>query len=540
MEKYGTPVFGSIVDPYPVVQTGYGAVRGENRQGVAVFRGIPYGGNVSGKNRFLPPTPVEPWEGVRDCTKNGPIAVQFGTSISGSADFGVYFSGGHPEKFKCQEEVQDENCLVLNVLTPGLDNQKRPVVVYIHGGGFATGSGTLVLGADQWVREENLVVVGVNHRLNVFGYLNLSAYDNKYQSSGMAGILDLVLALQWVRDNIAAFGGDPQKVTIMGESGGGGKVNHLLAIPEAKGLFCAAIVESGSGVAATISQKDAQALTKALLKELDIPESQWEKLLDISAQTLLQAAAKFSMEIGPSPDGKHLEYNKSGIYLEVDPSLPLLVGASADEIAAFADPEDLNWEDVRSRLVEVDKKSNFLKVRGEDDQGRKNWSNKMFNIKTDLGATPKITKDNVDHAIQIFREKDPFADPYHIFMRIRSQCSFLGAGGYRQAVAKAQKGLGDVYHYYITFQAPHPRCPDHVFAWHTADLPLQMRIVTYSECEGISRAMGHAWAAFIRTGSPSTEELLWPRFTMETQQVMVFGERPQLETDPTREYRQFV
>ena len=174
--------------------TRLGQVRGEGREGVAVFRGIPYGADCGGARRFLPPLPAQPWQGVRDCTRNGPYAVQFGVSISGSEGFGPYFSGGHPERFGVAEERQGEDCLVLNVVTPGLTG-KRPVVVYLHGGGFASGSGTLVLGADAWAREEDLVVVGVNHRLNVFGYLYLGGLDDRYAESGMAGMLDLVLAL---------------------------------------------------------------------------------------------------------------------------------------------------------------------------------------------------------------------------------------------------------------------------------------------------------------------------------------------------------
>ena len=412
--------------------------------------------------------------------------------------------------------------------------------MYIHGGGFATGSGTLVLGADEWVREQDLVVVGVNHRLNVFGYLNLSAYDPKYQSSGMAGILDLLLALEWVRDNIGAFGGDPNLVTIMGESGGGGKVNHLLALPAAKGLFRAAIVESGSGAPATTSQENGQKLARALLEELEIPEGKWEKLLEIPAQELLNATAKFGMGFSPSADGTYLSYNAQGEYWEVDPQLPLLVGASADEQAAFADPETLTWEEVRSRLVGETVETVPEELPETDETGRKNWSAKLPGKKGGLGATPGITEGNVDEAIRVFREKDPDADPYHIFVRIQSQCGFLGAGAYQQAMSKAKKGAGPVYDYYITFQAPHPRHPESAFAWHTADLPLQMRVVAHAGCEEISKVMAHAWAAFIRTGSPNTEALPWPPFTAERRQVMVFGATPQVKIDPTTDYRKFL
>ena len=229
-----------------IVETTYGKIRGREREGVQIFAGIPYGEDCGGRNRFLPAAPVKGWHGVKDCTKNGFYAMQPATGVCASPMYGDYFSGGHPERFGVLDEVQSEDCLCLNVMTPGADDRRRPVLVYFHGGGLAVGNGSIVLGADRFVKEQDIVVVGVNHRLNVFGYLYLGELDEQYKSSGLAGILDLALALRWVRDNIVAFGGDPEKVTIMGESGGGVKVNCLLNMPETKGLFRYAIIESGA------------------------------------------------------------------------------------------------------------------------------------------------------------------------------------------------------------------------------------------------------------------------------------------------------
>lgn len=499
---------------FPIVKTTHGKVAGEWRKDVAVFRGIPYGGRVDRERRWLPAEPAEDWAGVRDCTKNGPIAVQFGSSISGSGDFGVYFSGRQPELFGCENEVQNENCLVLDVLSPGLDDKKRPVLVYIHGGGFANGSGTLVLGADPWCREEDLVVVGVNHRLNVFGYLHLGAFDEKYKESGMTGMLDLVLALEWVRDNIAAFGGDPGKVTIMGESGGGAKVNTLIAMEKAKGLFRAAIVESGSGAPGRTSKEEATENAKALLKALDIPENEYEKLLELPARAILEASAKCGapMGFGPCADEINIPYNPEGRYIEADPALPLLVGSSEEEMGAFIDPKDrYSWEELRKDLLEA--------------PGR--WQ------------TEGLTEENVDAVIAAFRAADKEnIDPQQMKIRIQSMGGMLGAGAYLQALAKAEKAQAPVYSYLIAFDAPHPRYPEHRMAWHTADLPLQMRIVPYIECEQVSKEMAHAWGAFIRTGSPDTAELPWKAFTAEDQDVMVFDRVTRMEKDPTRVYRE--
>ena len=172
-----------VTEKNPVVKTGSGKVMGETRKGVAIFRGIPYGGDCGPGRRFMAPVPAESWEGVRDCTKNGPIAVQLGESVAASAAFREYFGGGHPELQGVLEEEQGENCLVLNVLTPDLTG-KRPVLFYIHGGGFTTNSGSIVTGGDRLVREQDLVLVSVNHRLNAFGFLYLGDLDPKYKDSG--------------------------------------------------------------------------------------------------------------------------------------------------------------------------------------------------------------------------------------------------------------------------------------------------------------------------------------------------------------------
>ncbi len=187
--EYGKPIFGTVTEPYPVVETACGKVRGIGRDGVALFRGIPYGGAVDGERRFLPAGRAEPWDGILDCTANGPTAMQFGTAGGELPD---YFTAGEPEKFGVRDGndrsgetksdlpcVRKENCLVAGVMTPGLERADRPVLVYIHGGGFATGAGILMNGADTFVKEQDIVVVYLHHRLNVFGYLYLGAFDPK-------------------------------------------------------------------------------------------------------------------------------------------------------------------------------------------------------------------------------------------------------------------------------------------------------------------------------------------------------------------------
>lgn len=521
-KNYGQPIFGTVTDIAPVAKTANGIVQGENRNGIAIFRGIPYGGACNGDRRFLPPQPADDWIGVKDCTRNGYYAVQFGTSISASEGFGEYFSAGRPELFGVAEEQQSENCLVLDVLTPGIDGQKRPVLVYIHGGGFGTGSGTLVLGADRLAREEDLVIVGINHRLNVFGYLYLGAFDEKYAQSGMAGMLDLVLALEWVRDNIANFGGDPEQVTIMGESGGGMKVSTLLAMKNAKGLFSKAIVESGSNIIAHVSADEGTQMAKQLLKELGIMQENWKELLSLPAQDILKASDAVggnAMSFMPVADGICLDYRPEPEFIAPKESkkIPLLIGASEDEMGAFlpTNEMEITWENIREKLLE------------DSERG------------PSMGDP--LSEENVDRVIAVFRETDRKNNsPLHLYLKIRSQCSFLGSGAYYQAEAKARQGGAPVYHYMIAYDAPHPQRPEEKYSWHTADLPLQMRVVLHEECEAMSRLMAHSWAAFIRTGNPSTEQLAWPAFTPEEKQVMVFDDESRVETDPMRKVREVI
>ena len=366
----------------------------------------------------------------------------------------------------------------------------------------------------------------------------------------MCGILDLVLALEWVRDNIAAFGGDPNKVTIMGESGGGSKVNTLLAMERAKGLFRAAIVESGSGVPGTLSKEQATENTHLLLKYLGIDEKDWKQLLTLPASVILEASVKCGvggMGFGPCADDINLAYNPTGEYVEADPSLPLLVGASEEETAAFVDPKDsFSWEDLRKELLADyfdELKQPMVAdsvVETKDKEGNKLWSPRIRkNERGGIGRLDGINPENVDDIIAAFRRADQEnIDSQHMLLRIQSMGGFLGQGAFRQAMAKCGKGMAPVYSYLVAFDAPHPRFPEHRYAWHTADLPLQMRIVPYLECEEVSREMAHAWAAFIRTGSPSTPELFWPPFTKEKRETMVLDNITQIKNDPTRVYRE--
>src|SRR6185295_5860982 len=225
---------------YVEAETTFGRVRGVDAAGIKTFKGIPYGASTAGKNRFMPPVDPAKWTGVRDALAYGASAPQREPGAGGAASARAVAAAGLPP--------EGEDCLVLNVWTPAVDNRKRPVMVWCHGGGFVTGSGSSpVTDGANLARRGDVVVVSINHRLNVLGFTSLEeAGGPEFASSGDVGMMDIVAALRWVRDNIAEFGGDPNAVMIFGQSGGGRKVATLLAMPSAKGLFHRATIESGA------------------------------------------------------------------------------------------------------------------------------------------------------------------------------------------------------------------------------------------------------------------------------------------------------
>jgi para-nitrobenzyl esterase len=239
-----TDLAGTEVRLSPIVETASGKLRGAHDRGVFAFKGIPYGASTAGGNRFKPPQPPQPWTGMRDCVAYAGHALQ---------------PPNRPKRRPVLETLlgpadatpESEDCLTLNVWTPGLrDGAKRPVMVWLHGGAFAYGSANrAVTDGGNLARHGDVAVVSVNHRLNIFGFLHLEDIGGPAQMhSGNAGVHDLVAALHWVHDNIETFGGDPGNVTIFGESGGGGKVSVLLAMPAARGLFHRAIIQSGAAI----------------------------------------------------------------------------------------------------------------------------------------------------------------------------------------------------------------------------------------------------------------------------------------------------
>jgi len=309
----------------PVVETTSGKIRGVIQAGTLTFRGVPYGASTAGSNRFMPPRKPEPWAGVRETFQNGPTAPQ----LSGPPNALIL---NHKEP-----AVQGEDCLVINVFTPGVnDGRKRPVMVWLHGGGFASGAGSAhSFDGTYLAHSGDVVVVSVNHRLNIFGYLYLAdAGGEKYADSGNAGLLDVVAVLEWVRENIAQFGGNPGNVTIFGQSGGGLKISTLLAMPPAKGLFHKAIIESGS-LLKGIPREEASKTTERILAKLGLQSSQVDELQKLPVERLLSAIDNRGAAPGTAPfnlvpvvDGRALPrdpFDPSAPDISSD--VPLIVGS---------------------------------------------------------------------------------------------------------------------------------------------------------------------------------------------------------------------
>ncbi|MDZ7684283.1 MAG: carboxylesterase family protein [Gammaproteobacteria bacterium] len=286
--------------PTNIVATDAGRVQGLLDEGVSAFKGIRYGRPPVGELRFKPPQPAEPWDHVFDATDYGASAIQMydrsGETVLARQIATVYTT-------QSEMKSDNEDSLFLNVWTPAPDERKRPVMVWFHGGGWSYGSGSWpVYDGASLARKGDVVVVTVNHRLNVFGYLNLAqAGGDAYAHSGNAGLLDMVLALEWVRENIAEFGVIPATSRIMGESGGGSKVSHLMATPAADGLFHKAIVQSGPGLTG-ISEDDALANADLILEELGIG-ADLERLQWIPADRISDAARRAEEKGGPSAPG---------------------------------------------------------------------------------------------------------------------------------------------------------------------------------------------------------------------------------------------
>lgn len=482
-----TPLLAQASDP--VTKTRQGRVRGFVRNGAKVFLGIHYGADTSGSNRFRPPAPPVSWTGVRDATKPGQRAPQPPPGIA-TGPLADYFTGHRSDEVKATSEQLGEDCLVLNVVTPAIDREKRPVLVYIHGGGFTSGTGLVGTLGDRFAVREDVVLVTVNHRLGALGYMYLGGVSRNFES-GNPGMLDLVAALEWVRDNIAAFGGDPEKVTIFGESGGGIKVSLLLSMPQAQGLFRGAIIQSGL-FPDPIAPKDADARTRAFMTRVGASDVQ--ALQSMPFERFVGAQTPGNV---PVADGRVLAASPWENAPATAAKVPLIIGYCKDELTLFGlgKPEVFNlaWPGVPAHL-----------------EG--------------LGLAPSAAAE----VVAAYRAAFPHDTPSDSYFRISSDASF-GRAMIAVADRKAQQ-RAPVYFYRMELDT---KLSPGLRSMHTAELPLTIGLSPRAEADGLTAQISGAWAAFARSGDPNHPGLpKWPRYRADDRQAMTFDLVSRSGADP--------
>ncbi|MDX1383137.1 MAG: carboxylesterase family protein [Thermoanaerobaculia bacterium] len=490
----------------PIVETTAGRVRGRVGGGVHTLRGIPYGAPTGGANRFQPPRPRQAWTGVLDALDYGPSAPQVGRDPS-----------------------VDEDCLVLNVWTPGLgDGGRRPVMVWLHGGGFSTGSGSSpTYDGTRLCRRGDVVVVTLNHRLNAFGSTYLAEIVGPdFAASGCAGILDIVAALEWVRDNIEAFGGDPGRVMIFGESGGGRKVSTLLAMPAAKGLFHAAVIQSGA-VLRLRSTVDATAEAERLVATLGLRRDQARQLQSVPAELIQRAHAAVLREFEP---GERIVGTTSstpvldGDLLPAHPFDPVATGVSADV------PVIVGWNRTEETLFQA--QTMELGMSEGSLLGR---------IAGRLGD-----EDQAERVVAAYRRAHPDARPWDLFILIATDHP---RGMYPRELAARRQALGRASTWVYRFdwdmggelKTPHALEIPFVFdnVGHTGNR--LFRLPAEGPAQDLAARMSASWIAFARTGDPDTDDLPhWPAYDAERRATMIFDTESRIEDDPEGELRRVM
>ncbi|MGH8201833.1 MAG: carboxylesterase/lipase family protein [Steroidobacteraceae bacterium] len=517
------------VPPFIEVETDSGRIRGGHSRGALAFKGIPYAGAVSGRNRFKAAPKVTPWTGVRDATRLGPPAMQ-----------------GPGTTYGEREPAYSENCLVLNVWTPAVRTGKRPVMFYCHGGGFTTGSGGQnIQDGARLAATYDVVVVAINHRLGLFGYLSLAELGgSEYATSGNQGMLDIIAALRWVRRNIGNFGGDPDNVMLFGESGGGQKTSALMTMPEAHGLFHKAGVQSGAMLRG-LPQDIATETARRLLAGLGLAPHEIGRLTEVPADKLIAIQLAGDKHQGPLsvPTKDYLASHPSpppgiaalrakhpgdwgpvvdGTYLPRDPfapdapplaaAVPLLIGNTRDEAMFFHRDDPQFFHTGAAELAE-----------------------QVYNS---LGTT-------ADQVLAVYRQTMSRASAVARFIAIQT-ATFMGNNTALQADRKSLQAA-PVYRYRDDFRSNVPIVGTDwtLRACHASDIAIVFYNYEMADLQGngpglpaASRAMSGYFASFARGGTPSARgQPAWPRYDEAARKVMLLDSQCQVAMDPNGEER---